>query len=114
MLAMVVPHTMCPRFFMVPEIRSHPWPGARSPVLPGESENQCFHFLGYRWSSGRSLAARAIEFVRHQFRMPTENSIRFDDRRNGHECLSSELLPDGGKVSSLFFFEPKSPVDIRS
>ena len=51
--------------------------------------------------------AGSIELAGHQFGMPTKDCIRFDDRRNGLQRLSSELLTDCGKLSPFFVLESK-------
>ena len=48
--------------------------------------------------------AGAIEFLRYQPSMPKENDIGLDDRRNGFERFSSELLADSGKKLAVLHF----------
>ncbi len=50
----------------------------------------------------------------HQFCMPTENGIRFDDRSNGLQRLAAKLLTDSGKLPPFFIFESKLTVYFRS
>ena len=58
--------------------------------------------------------AGSIELAGNQFGMPTKDSIRFDDRRNGLQHLSSELLTDCGKLSPFFVLESKLTFYFRS
>ena len=62
------------------------------PVLASESQYQCLNFRRKRRSSGRFPVARAVELARHQVCMPTKNGIRFDDRRDALQRLSTEFF----------------------